>query len=103
MQKHQVLGWMALAFAGFLALAAALGVALMLLWNWLMPEIFGLPVISYWQALGLLALTHLLFKGGLPRRPPIEHFGKQSREPPATGESPEHRGQGAAPAGAPEP
>jgi hypothetical protein len=33
-----------------------------LLWNWLMPEIFGLKTISYWQALGLAILCSMLFK-----------------------------------------
>lgn len=32
----------------------------MLLWNWLMPVIFGLPVLSLWQALGLFVLTRIL-------------------------------------------
>jgi hypothetical protein len=36
----------------------------MLLWNWLMPEIFGLPVINFWQALGLCVLSSLLLKSG---------------------------------------
>lgn len=35
--------------------------ALMFLWNWLMPLIFGLTVITFWQALGLLALSKILF------------------------------------------
>jgi hypothetical protein len=35
----------------------------MLLWNWLMPEIFDLVSIDYWQAAGLLALCTILFKG----------------------------------------
>jgi positive regulator of sigma E activity len=33
----------------------------MLLWNWLMPEIFGFKTISFWQAWGLMVLGHLLF------------------------------------------
>jgi hypothetical protein len=33
------------------------------LWNALMPAIFGLPGISFWQALGLLVLGRLLFGG----------------------------------------
>jgi hypothetical protein len=52
-------------FAGF-------GQAVRYLWNWLMPEIFGLHAITYWQAIGLLGLTWLLFGGfgwlGGPRR-----------------------------------
>ena len=35
---------------------------LMLLWNWLMPIIFGLPTITFWQALGLNLLTGILFR-----------------------------------------
>jgi hypothetical protein len=34
----------------------------MLLWNWLMPVIFGLPVIGFWQSFGLLVLASFLFK-----------------------------------------
>lgn len=34
----------------------------MLLWNWLMPVIFGLTTIGYWQAVGLMILSALLFK-----------------------------------------
>jgi len=34
----------------------------MLLWNWLMPVIFGLTTIGYWQAWGLLMLGEFLFK-----------------------------------------
>ncbi|HEV2275468.1 MAG TPA: hypothetical protein VGR96_14950 [Acidobacteriaceae bacterium] len=33
------------------------------LWNWLMPPIFGLRLISFWQALGLFFLGKLLFGG----------------------------------------
>jgi len=33
-----------------------------LLWNGVMPDIFGLPVITLWQALGLSVLSSLLFK-----------------------------------------
>ena len=34
----------------------------MWLWNWLMPAIFGLTEITFWQAWGLLFLCSLLFK-----------------------------------------
>lgn len=44
------------------------GTIVKLLWNWLMPELFGLPQLDYWKALGLLALSRILFgsfgKGG---------------------------------------
>jgi hypothetical protein len=38
------------------------------LWNWLMPTLFRLPAITYWQSVGLLALSWLLFGGGPWRR-----------------------------------
>ena len=38
------------------------------LWNWLLPSLFGWPQITFWQALGLLALTRILVGGfGLHR------------------------------------
>jgi hypothetical protein len=43
-------------------LAFLFGFVVMLLWNWLMPEIFGLGTITYWQAWGLVILAHILFK-----------------------------------------
>jgi len=35
----------------------------MLLWNVLLPDIFGLKPINFWQALGLLVLARLFFSG----------------------------------------
>lgn len=32
------------------------------LWNWLMPEIFAIKVITFWQAWGVNCLTGILFK-----------------------------------------
>jgi len=48
---------------GVLILACLLfGAPLMLLWNVLMPKIFGLPEITFWQACGLNILSSILFK-----------------------------------------
>ena len=47
------------------------GVVVMLLWNALMPQIFGFPELDYLQAVGLLILTRILFggiEGGLRMR-----------------------------------
>lgn len=33
------------------------------LWNHLMPALFGLHAVSFWQALGLLVLSKILFSG----------------------------------------
>ena len=45
------------------ALFFVLGFVVMALWNWLMPPIFGLHTITYWQAYGLLILSKILFGG----------------------------------------
>ncbi len=51
------------------AVLALLGFVVMSLWNWLMPELFGLKLIGYWQAVGLIILSRLLFAGyGRPGR-----------------------------------
>jgi hypothetical protein len=47
----------------FLIVFAGLIWAVSALWNWLMPAIFGLGTITYWQALGLMALSWILFRG----------------------------------------
>jgi len=49
----------------FLLVIAALSAIVMLLWNWLIPAIFGLAIINFWQALGLFILARILF-GGFP-------------------------------------
>jgi hypothetical protein len=46
---------------GLILVIAAFGAVFMLLWNWLMPVIFGLVTVNFWQALGLLVLARLLF------------------------------------------
>lgn len=54
-------------YAGFgvLGVAAIFGFTLvvMLLWNALVPELFNGPVLAYWQTLGLLVLSKILFSG----------------------------------------
>jgi hypothetical protein len=42
---------------------AVCGYVVMSLWNWLAPTLFGLHVITFWQALGLLILCKILFGG----------------------------------------
>jgi hypothetical protein len=39
------------------------GEIVMHLWNWLLPMLFGWHAITFWQALGLLALCRILFGG----------------------------------------
>ena len=47
----------------FLAAIAGFSVVTMFLWNALLPDIFGIACINFWQTLGLLALSRILFGG----------------------------------------
>lgn len=61
--------WRGLKIALLVALVVgAFSFAVMTLWNWLMPTLFGWSVIGFWQALGLLVLSRILF-GGWRGRP----------------------------------
>jgi len=48
---------------GGIALVLLLSFAVMWLWNALMPQIFGLGTITYWQGVGLALLGRLLLGG----------------------------------------
>jgi hypothetical protein len=51
---------------GLLFLSAViLAFPTMFLWNWLMPEIFGVVKIDLYQAMGINFLTHILFKSNV--------------------------------------
>ncbi|MBN1543078.1 hypothetical protein JW992_13130 [candidate division KSB1 bacterium] len=54
--------WFFIPLIGLIAVAL-IGWILMLLWNWLVPALFSGPVIGFWQALGLLLLSKILFSG----------------------------------------
>ena len=58
----KIVGLVLLGVAAAVGIGFLLGLGVMYLWNWLMPVIFGLPEIDYWQAVGLFILCHLLFK-----------------------------------------
>jgi hypothetical protein len=51
------------ALAGVVVFIAIGGEVVRLLWNWLLPPLFGWPEITFWQALGLLLLCRILFGG----------------------------------------
>jgi hypothetical protein len=46
-----------------IAFLALFTYVVMLLWNWLVPELFTGPVLTYWQTLGLLVLSKILLSG----------------------------------------
>ena len=60
------------------ALIAILGLLVMSLWNALLPAILGVKSIGFWQALGVLALSRILF-GGLGFRPGMFGIGNARR------------------------
>lgn len=59
--------WWPLRIAKFVAIAVvvvvAVGYVVMGLWNALIPDLFRGPVLTYWQAVGLLLLSHFLLHG----------------------------------------
>jgi len=67
-------------FTGFLTMLAAIavfGAVTMLLWNALLPQLFALPTLNYWQAVGLMLLARIIF-GGL-MHDMVGHGGRRGR------------------------
>ena len=60
-----------LAILGMLLFIAIGGEIVMQLWNWLLPPLFGWRLITFWQAVGILALCRILFGG----------FGRHGSQP----------------------
>jgi hypothetical protein len=60
MRRKWILWLAPFGFALFLFLG---GEVVLHLWNWLLPALFRFPQITFWQALGLLALCRILFGG----------------------------------------
>ncbi|MGH9502042.1 MAG: hypothetical protein ACRD20_04245 [Terriglobales bacterium] len=69
MRKHWIVRRLKFALFAILFLTVS-SFVVMSLWNWLMPALFGWHVIGFWQALGILILSKILFggfRGGPPR------------------------------------
>ncbi len=71
--KFAVFGLVAITVFGFVVKG---------LWNWLVPPLFGLHALTFLQALGLLALSWILFGGfrGGPGRYRPRPFGERWEE-----------------------
>ena len=52
-----------LAILGIVLFVVIGGCIVQQLWNWLLPPLFALRQITFWQALGLLVLCRILFGG----------------------------------------
>jgi hypothetical protein len=58
--------FIAMGIAGVIAVTIFIflgGKVVQLLWNWLMPMLFSLREVTFWQAVGILALSRILFGG----------------------------------------
>jgi hypothetical protein len=67
MRTHRVLRVLKFIVIAIAALAV-FGFVTMHLWNWLTPVLFGWKLIGFWQAVGLVILSRILF-GGFRGRP----------------------------------
>ena len=63
MRKNRILLMAPLAIVGIAVFMTIGGEVVLHLWNWLLPTLFGWRQITFWQALGLLALCRILFGG----------------------------------------
>ena len=59
----RIMAFAPLVLVGAVAFMAIGGFIVRALWNWLLPPLFGWHVITFWQALGLLMLSRILFGG----------------------------------------
>ena len=58
-------GWWIAKFVVFgILMVVLLGLVTQFLWNFIMPDIFGLPMINFWQGLAMFALAKLIFGFG---------------------------------------
>jgi len=78
MKRYWILKGLTVVLLSALA-AAVLSLVVMALWNWLIPPIVGWKAIDFWQALGLLVLSRILFgfRIGIGRR---MHWRKRMAE-----------------------
>lgn len=61
--KAKWIGWGFLGIVAVSVLIAVGGQVVLHLWNWLLPSLFGVRQITFWQAIGILALCRILFGG----------------------------------------
>ena len=93
-RKRSPLKIVGMVFGGIILaglMAFLFGWVIMLLWNWLMPGIFGLGTITYWQGFGIFFLAKILFgfggdhsdnsnKDRKKKRPVRDEIGKEFKK-----------------------
>lgn len=57
----RIAGWVIGGIILAVIFAFLFGYFVMLLWNWIMPALFGLPEITYWMGFGIILLGRLIF------------------------------------------
>jgi hypothetical protein len=78
------------AIVGILIVMAIGGGIVQALWNWLLPPLFGWHPVTFWQALGLLALSRILV-GGHGLRGSGRSYLRRRREERCKNMTPEER------------
>jgi len=79
MNKHRIRKVLKVMIAVALFIAI-FSFVVMKLWNWLMPVLFSLHLITYWQAMGILILSKILFGGFRGRPGPPWHWRQRMME-----------------------
>ncbi len=69
----RIVGWTFIGMTVAAVFALVFGLAVKALWNWIMPPVFGLTVITYWQAFGIIILSKILFSGIHPHHDHDRH------------------------------
>ena len=64
----------------FAVYSVVIGYLLMMLWNWLIPDIFGLSEITFSQSIGLLFFYYLIFHYNLRIKKLISTKSKTQRK-----------------------
>jgi hypothetical protein len=68
------------AILGMLLFIAIGGEIVLHLWNWLLPPLFGWRLLTFWQAVGMLALCRILFGGVSGRGMRRSYSGRRMAE-----------------------
>jgi hypothetical protein len=59
----RIIGMVVIGMVTAAVLGLVFGIYVRELWNMIMPDLFGLKTITYWQAFGIVILGHLIFGG----------------------------------------
>ena len=79
-RRQKLLLFAPLGILGILLFMLIGGEIVRLLWNWLLPPLFGFPEVTFWQALGLLILSRILFGGFGSRGSSRSNFRRRMEE-----------------------